>query len=264
VTAPMLRLTVLGSCGTYPGPGRACSGYLLEGPPARPGERPTRVWIDTGSGTLANLLRYASLEEIDAVWLSHLHIDHCTDLPVAYFTLKYGPTRRATPLTVFGPTGWQAHIERFMTVDTSKDITDMLAVHELRDGEELEVGGLGLTAVATHHSVETYAVRADAGETSLAYSADAGPTGALARVAAGTGLFLCEAAWPELPEGAEPIHCTPGEAGEWAATAGAGRLVLTHLRPHADQLDAAAKAEAAYGGAVGIAIEGNVYEVGGT
>ena len=28
----MIRLTVLGSCGTYPGPGRACSGYLFEAP----------------------------------------------------------------------------------------------------------------------------------------------------------------------------------------------------------------------------------------
>jgi ribonuclease BN (tRNA processing enzyme) len=258
----MIRLTVLGSCGTYPGPGRACSGYLFEAPASDGGTRPTRVWVDTGSGTLSNLLRHATLDEVDAVWVSHLHVDHYTDLPVAYFTLKFGQPRRARPLPVFGPTGWAEHLERFLTVDTSRSVRDMFEVHELFDGDDVQIGRLNLRAVATLHSVETYGVRATSATATVSYSADSGPCDALGHLADRSDLFLCEAAWPDRPPEAEMIHCTPAEAGHWAARGGARRLVLTHIRPSDDTDAALAEAGKAYGADVGAAREGDVYEVG--
>ena len=258
----MIKLTVLGSCGTFPGPGRACSGYLLEAPDPAGVTRPTRIWVDTGSGTLANLLGHATLDEVDAVWLSHLHVDHCTDLPVAYYTLKFGVPRRSSPLPVFGPSGWTEHIDRFLTIDTSRSVRDMFEAHELFDGDDVQVGRLGLRAVATRHSVETYGVRASSATATVAYSADSGPCDALGQLADQADLFLCEAAWPDRPDQADPIHCTPAEAGHWAARGGASRLVLTHIRPSDDTAAARAEAAAAYGGAVEAAHEGDVYHVG--
>jgi ribonuclease BN (tRNA processing enzyme) len=258
----VIRLTVLGSCGTYPAPGRACSGYLLEA--GEPGERPTRVWVDSGSGTLANLLLRTRLDELDAIWLSHLHIDHCSDLPLAYYTLKYGDSERTTPLPVFGPSGWGQHMAAFLTADTrseARDVTDVFEVNELGAGAHVRIGGLNLSAFATRHSVETWAVRATAGGRTIAYSADTGPCEALAVLADQADLFVCEAAWAQSLQ-TEPIHCNPLDAGEWAARAGARRLVLTHLRPDADPRAAVAGAAEAYGGEVGAAAEGDVYELG--
>jgi ribonuclease BN (tRNA processing enzyme) len=57
----MIKLTVLGACGTFPAAGRACSGYLVE---AEDAERTASVWIDCGSGTLANLLRYTTVPDL--------------------------------------------------------------------------------------------------------------------------------------------------------------------------------------------------------
>lgn len=266
----MLRLTVLGSCGTYPAPGRACSGYLLEAtPPPPPGASPrrVRVWVDAGSGSLANLLRHTTLEELDAVWLSHLHADHCTDLPVAYYTLRYGVGRRERPLPVFGPAGWEQHMGRFLNVDGEPDddprsMDDEFAVRALTDGEVVRLDGLELTAVATVHSVETYGLRASCAGATIAYSADSGPGEALGRLARDADLFVCEAAWLQAPPSVSPIHCTPADAGGWAARAGAGRLVLTHLRPHTDPSDAARVAADAFGGPVSVAREGDSYELG--
>ena len=256
----MLRLTVLGSCGTFPGPGRACSGYLLEG--GERGGRPWRVWVDTGSGTLANLLRHAPLLDVDAIWVSHLHADHCTDLPVAYYTMRYGGMAPERPLPVFGPTGWHEHMCNFLTADGPRDMRDMFEVHELHDGEDIGLGGLRLTAIATEHSVETYGVRASDGGRTLAYSADSGPCDALVQLGRDADLFLCEAAWMQRPPDNRLIHCTPAEAGERAALARARKLVLTHVRPDCDRQDVVEQAAKAFGGKVGFALEGDVYEFG--
>jgi ribonuclease BN (tRNA processing enzyme) len=257
----MIRLTVLGASGTFPSAGRACSGYLVEG---SSGERRARVWIDTGSGTLANLLRYTSLPELDAIWLSHLHVDHMSDLPVAYYALRYGdydPPPR--PVPVYGPAGWAERMTGFIEAEAPPVIEEAFEVHELRDRERVRLGPLDLTAVATVHSVETYGVRASAPGETLAYSADSGPCDALSELADSAGLFLCEASWMEWPEGANPIHMTPALAGEWAARSGARRLVLTHLRAGADAQKAAELARAACACQVDLASEGATFELGG-
>jgi len=261
----VIRLTVLGSCGTYPAPGRACSGYLLEAAPGGDGRgRPVRVWVDTGGGTLANLLRYTSPTELDAIWVSHLHVDHLSDLPLAYYTLRYGDFEPAgTRVPVFGPAGWADHLSGLVSTGTSSLLEDAFQVHELADGECLRFGPLTLTAVATVHSLETYGVRAVAGGRTIAYSADSGPCDGLGRLADGADLFVCEAAWTEQPSGAEPFHMTPAGAGRFAAEAGVDRLVLTHLRPHDDPRVAVDRAHQAYGGDLDVAVEGNVYQLGG-
>lgn len=257
----MIRLTVLGACGTFPSAGRACSGYLLEG---SSGGRRARVWIDTGSGTLANLLRYTSVPELDAIWVSHLHVDHMSDLPAAYYALRYGdydPPPR--PVPVYGPAGWAERMAGFITAEAPPEIEEAFQVHELRDRERVRLDPLELTAVATVHSVETYGVRASAAGATLAYSADSGPCDALLELAADVDLFLCEASWMEWPDGANPIHMTPALAGEWAARSGARRLALTHLRAGADAQKAAELAATACACQVDVATEGDSFELDG-
>jgi ribonuclease BN (tRNA processing enzyme) len=255
----MMRLTVLGACGTFPSAGRACSGYLVE---AVSGERHARVWIDTGSGTLANLLRYTSLPELDAIWLSHLHVDHTSDLPVAYYALRYGDyDLPPEPVPVYGPAGWAERMAGFIEAEAPPAIEEAFEVHELHDRERVHLGPLDLTAVATVHGVETYGVRASTPGATLAYSADSGPCDQLSELADSADLFLCEASWMERPEGAKPIHMTPTLAGEWAARSGARRLVLTHLRPGADPEKAAEHARTACACDVDVATEGATFEL---
>ena len=255
----MIRLTVLGACGTYPSAGRACSGYLVE---AVSGERHARVWIDTGSGTLANLLRYTSLLEVDAIWLSHLHVDHISDLPVAYYALRYGDyDPPPEPVPVYGPAGWAERMAGFIKAEAPPVIEEAFQVHELHDRERVRLGPLDLTAVATVHSVETYGVRVSAPGVTVAYSADSGPCDALSELADSADLFLCEASWMVWPEGASSIHMTPTLAGELAARSGVRRLALTHLRPEADPEKAAELARVACNCQVEVATEGATYEL---
>src|SRR5689334_17708719 len=64
----MRSLTVLGSCGGYPEPERACSGFLVEWDDFR-------LVLDLGYGTLPRLLSAGPL--VDAVVITHEHPDHC-------------------------------------------------------------------------------------------------------------------------------------------------------------------------------------------
>ncbi|MEU2630138.1 ankyrin repeat domain-containing protein [Kitasatospora sp. NPDC007106] len=87
----LLRLTVLGSAPPYPAADNPCSGYLVS---CGGGQ----VWVDAGSGTLGPLQRHARLDELDAIWISHLHADHCADLLTAHYGALYADVRLAAPI----------------------------------------------------------------------------------------------------------------------------------------------------------------------
>src|SRR4029453_5113623 len=122
------------------------------------------------------------------------------------------------------------HVRPFLSTGESEPIDGTFEVHDLHDGERVELGPLRLEAVATVHSVETYAVRASARGRTLASSADSGSCDALGRLADRADLFICEAAWTEWPEGTPPIHLTAALPGEWGAQARARRPLLDHPR----------------------------------
>ncbi|MCB0922659.1 MAG: MBL fold metallo-hydrolase, partial [Actinobacteria bacterium] len=68
-----MKLTVVGWSGSFPGPDSPASCYLLE-------HEDARILLDLGNGSLGALQRYADIYAVDAVFLSHLHVDHCIDL----------------------------------------------------------------------------------------------------------------------------------------------------------------------------------------
>ena len=248
----MVQMTVLGACGTYPAAGLACSGYLLE---AAGG---TRVWVDAGSGTLANLLARSALGDLDAIWISHLHADHVSDLALAGHALCFGVTPTTRPVPLLGPKGLAEHLRQVMPADVPGVPDNAFDLHELHDGERIGFGALELEAVATEHGIPTFGLRASAGGVTLAYTADTGPCDGAGRLAERADVFLCEASWLRAPDGVPAIHLTAEQAGRCAAEAGARRLVLTHLRPDDDHAGIVAKAEDAFGGPVQLAVEGAV------
>lgn len=244
-----MRLVVLGCSGGYPEPNRACSGYLVEA-------AGRRLWLDAGSGTLARLLARCSLTEIDAVWLTHLHPDHWTDLPLAIHAIAVGAAERIEPLPVYGPRGWA----RAVGVDLHWRGGDYVRLYDerhLSDGVVIRIGDISVRSAAVEHGIETYALRVEAEGRSLAYSADSAPCEALVELARGVDLFVCAAGTMTT----SPIHPNPREAGEMATAAGVERLLLTHLRPGADREQARTMARAAFAGEVELANEGAEYEI---
>lgn len=239
-----LLLTVLGCDGSYPGPGGACSGYLVQG-------ENTSIWLDAGSGTMANLQRFIGLDQIDAVVLTHEHPDHWTDLEAYCVALKWGLRRSGPP--VYGP----ENLERLMRVGSAANAVRWYTIAE---GTDVQVGNLHLTFSRTDHPVPTFAVRIDGAGRSLGYSADSGPDWAMASLGSGLDLALCEATFLSDEEGSVQ-HMSARQAGRTAAEAAAKRLVITHLAPRIDRESARTEAEEAFGAPVEVAAISSRYEV---
>ena len=80
----------------------------------------------------------------------------------------------------------------------------------------------------------------------------------LSGLAAGAYILISEATFREQPGLPGNLHLTPRQAGEHAARAGAGELVLTHLMPGTDGARAREQAAAVFGGDVSLAVPGRV------
>ncbi|WP_328944878.1 MBL fold metallo-hydrolase [Streptomyces sp. NBC_00250] len=234
-----LRITVLGSATPFARPGNACSGYLVEG-------GGVRVWVDAGSGTLAELQRYVALGDVDAVWISHLHADHSADLLTYYYALLYSGRELPLPVPLFGPAGIADRLAGFLTNGSERSpVGRAFAVEELHDGHVARIGGLTLTSRAVEHGLPAFALRVeDERGRSLVYSGDCEPCPSLVELARDCDLFVCEA------DGGAPGHHSAAQAGRSAAEAGAGRLVVTHVGAAVTAAEAVALAAAAYEGEV--------------
>ena len=242
-----MELTVLGACGTYPGPGGACSGYLLR-------HEGFTLYMDAGHGTLSALQQHVAVTDVDALFISHAHPDHFVDIYPFFYSMFWRENRKET-VPVYGPRMAHERIGRLLTPrDGEDDFNSQLPWNEFKAGETIEVGPLTLTAFESAHSCTNVCLRVEAGGRVLTYTGDTGPHPAIEKAAAGADLFLCEASWLEAERSIpEPIHLRAREAGEIAQRAGAQRLVLTHVWPHNDMAMVHEQAAAPYEGPVEIA-----------
>ncbi len=212
-----MRLTVLGAYGSFPGPDGACSGYMVEADGLH-------VLLDAGNGVLSRLERYVGVQELDGIFVSHLHFDHMADLLV----LQYGLDTMRALQPSFRPL-------LLHTPETPPEIAGLLGRSEvftrtfIHDAMLVQLGAMTFSFARMAHPVETYAVSITAGGRKLVYSSDTVYTPRLAEFAQGADLFLCEATAIEGQPAAPGLpHLTARQAGEIAAQAGVGQLLLTH------------------------------------
>jgi ribonuclease BN (tRNA processing enzyme) len=234
-------ITVLGAATPYPAPDAACSGYLLRAGSAK-------VWVDAGFGTFQNLQRHVDPTELDAIWISHLHLDHSHDLQTAFYALAYGHLGLASPIPVYGPPGWVAkyfgeHAGLF------SDVTEVFEMHEIGEDWSGRVGDLHLAVCRVHHAQPAYGLRAEYEGRVLVYSGDTAPCESLVELAAGADLFVCEADFDSPEQRTEYIlHSTPEEAAGMAKAAGVKKLMVTHVAYSLGAQAATTRAAAAFGG----------------
>ena len=246
-----MQLTVLGCAGTFPGPQSPCSSYLVE-------HDGFRLVVDLGAGSLGALQRHIGLLDVDAIYISHLHADHCIDLVAYSYARRYHPSGIPPRLPVYGPAGTSSRICSAFENPPLHGLIDVFDFHEVPAGTR-QIGPFEVTSAVTNHPVECHGLRISAGGSSLAYSGDTGVTDALVDLARDVDLFLCEASWEHGPDNPPGVHLSGREAGEHAARAGARRLLLTHVVAWADPQAILAEAASAYAGDVALAECGATY-----
>ena len=226
-----MRLTVVGCSPAWPNPGGAQSGYLVAGP--------GKLLLDCGPGVLARMRQREPWPEVDAIAITHFHLDHWGDLvPWVWGTIFRFDGDRPRPELWLPPRG-RSLLERFeSTLGTPKMFERTFLLHEYELRRPFRTAGLEVTAIRVpHYQIETYGFRVSDGRTVLAYSGDSGPSESLPELARDADLFLCEATLERGELDGEPRgHLAADEAIAAFEASGARRLLLTH-RPMELPLD---------------------------
>jgi ribonuclease BN (tRNA processing enzyme) len=211
-----VKLTVVGCSPAWPNPGRAHSGYLLE-------HDDGRLLVDCGPGVLSRLREAEGWPVIDAIAITHTHIDHCGDLAAWLWGQLHVPPPGTPAPKLWIPPGGRDDLRHL-----ASRFDEVFEIEEYADGSPFATAGFTVTAVrVSHYTHPTWGFRVEAGGKVAAFSSDTGPTPALTKLAAGADVFLCEAT---LDDGEpEPRgHLTAGEAAAAALAARAHRLLLVH------------------------------------
>lgn len=229
-----MKLTVLGSGSSVPHPERTSSAY----------------WVECSGGTLlldcsASAVHRMAAEgcewaDLDAVWISHFHLDHCGGLAPFLFGTKYAPETqgRKKPLRIFGPKGLGDLMNAF---DAAYDYGLLeqpfpVTLEEIADGSSFSVfPGLEALTFSTPHTPESCAIRLVASDGgSMVFTSDTGYSTNLAVFARGVDLLLIECSFVKD----KPVekHLDLSDIANIARFAKPGMIALTHLYPEWDDI----------------------------
>ena len=215
-----LKITLLGTGVGIPQPGRSQAAVLVESD--------QQILMDCGAGALLRLDQIgASMESLDTVLLSHLHLDHVSDL----LALANGRYLADMPgLEVFGPVGTEDYIRSARRLYPNLSEMDV-AVRDLNPMDSLALKGFDIFAEEALHSVPALAFRLGAEDGVVVYSGDTEPSPRVAALAKDADLLVHECSFPEPFDVTN--HSTPKKLGSMIKNCGVKRVVLTHLYPQA-------------------------------
>jgi ribonuclease BN (tRNA processing enzyme) len=246
-------VTVLGSSAAWPGPGRAAAGLLLQ-------HEGTSVALDLGTGTLSNLQLRIPHDALDAVVVTHQHLDHVLDL-YPLFVARLDHPDRLAPLALYAPLGVFDAVAVLEDEEGKQEMRETFDVREEESGATFEVGPLRFTLRSLPHSIPNLGIRVEADGAVLAYTGDTGPGPEIEELARGVDVLVSEASWEDDDGILADGHLTAQQAGRHAAGAGAGHLVLTHFWSTVDRDRARSLAADAFGREVVIGDENLHIEV---
>jgi ribonuclease BN (tRNA processing enzyme) len=230
-----MNLTVLGSGTTVPHPARSSSGFWLE-------TSGGSILLDCSASAIhrmaAERLNWA---ELDAIWISHFHMDHVGGLAPFLVSIKHAKETqdRLKPLWIFGPPGMRRYLD---VIDSSYDyrLLDqkfLVEVNEIDNMEKFEiVSGVEAVSCKTPHTDESHAIhiRDCSGET-LVFTADTGFAPEIAAFAKNVDLLIVESSY--VRNKTTEKHLELAEAMYLIRKATPKRGMLAHLYPEWDEVD---------------------------
>ncbi|WP_425801171.1 MBL fold metallo-hydrolase [Desulfitobacterium sp. Sab5] len=271
-----MKITVLGYWGAYPGQGEATAGYLLE-------TDKHHILIDCGSGVLAQLFKYISIDALDAVFLSHYHHDHVADLGCLQYAVMIGQQLENTPdarSSAAKSSAANISASKSSSAKSSSaaqalpiyghqqspfipnlSFKNLTAGQEIKAGVPLDLNGLKVEFMQTVHEEYNLAMRFEYGGKRLVYTGDTGYSEDLISFMAGADLVIAESSLYAYQRKQGNGHLTSVEAGELSAKANIQELVLTHFPHYGDLTSLQTEAQHVFKGKVQMAATGKTFEI---
>ncbi len=216
-----MKLRVVGCSPAWQNPGGAQSGYVVE-------EHGRRLLLDCGPGVLPRLRETEAWPHVDAIAITHFHLDHWGDLVPWAFGVLFGPGRGVALPELWLPPDGSETLRALDNPLFSKVLVDNFPVREYEEDTPFAAAGFEVTAIRmAHYDLQSFGFRVRGTNATLAYSGDSAPAPALAELGRGADLMLCEATLAQ-PEPGLRGHLTADEAIDAYRASGASRLLIVH------------------------------------
>lgn len=219
-----MNVTMLGTGTSYPDPNRVQSGILIE-------MADESILFDIGAGVFHRLTQLnVDLSSISSIFLSHFHIDHCSDFLMLCQNLWLSGHDK--PLNIYGPPAIKQWFRGLFDIAfTYARDRLIINVAVLKEHEAVQVGEATISNAPTvHGNMETRALKIEWRDRSFVYSSDTAPCRDVIDLAKGADVLVHECNWLDGPN-PEGVHTTPSELAQIVEEASTKKLVLTHVSP---------------------------------
>lgn len=220
----MIHIDILG-CGEAFDPDRANSSVLVTA-----GD--FRLLIDCGMGVAQAVWQRSDEGDfIDAVYFTHLHVDHCGGLPALLDHM--GAKGRTKPLDIYGPDDALDRIEAAILFAAWPGTTPDFPVKVRAKSQHPQIGPMSARYAQTEHSATNHAIRLEYEGASFFYSGDGRPTIASRALMTGAKVAFHET---QAVRGSDPVpgHCDFDTVRGLVDEQGIGAMWLYHTAGRSD------------------------------
>jgi ribonuclease BN (tRNA processing enzyme) len=216
-----MKIKMLGTGTAVPSLKRGSSSYLVS-------VGQYNILVDIGPSVVRRLLESGyTVDNVDAVFLTHFHVDHTADLSTFLFACNYGIIQRTKPLIVAGGVGihkFYSGLSRIYPWILPKSYD--LGLHGFRS-ETMKIGDVFVRTAKVNHNRESIGLRIE-DEKSVAFSGDTGFSRNLIKLAYEADLLVVDCSFPERKVKG---HLNLSVLEKIVNKARPARVIVSHLYP---------------------------------
>ncbi|MCS7278453.1 MAG: ribonuclease Z [Thermodesulfobacteriaceae bacterium] len=226
-----MKLTILGSGTGWIRVERNAPGYLVQ-------VENFYLLLDCGPGVLKQLLKKGyQLEDISAIFISHFHPDHLSDLIPLFFATRYNlGYHRREPFTLYAGKGFLTFYQKLKEAFGIwvSPPEGLLKIEELPliENYSFYIGPFKAQTSPVKHNPESLALRLEHQGKTLVYSGDTGFCEQIVKLSKKVDLLILECSNSE--NFSVNHHLGPQEIASIVEKTQVKTLVLSHFYPHSE------------------------------
>jgi len=218
-----MRIIFLGTGTGVPEKNNSPSSILIE-------IKNKKLLFDLGDGVIKNLVRKnISVNDIDALFITHFHVDHISGVIPFLFASRYPADLRKKNLYIFGPEGTDMFFKRISKIfkDQIKPESYSLFIKELKPGKIFHFKRIKIKTFKTKHRKESIGYIIYEKDKKVIYTGDTDYDEDYKKIFKKTHLLITECSVPFNIEG----HMSPEKIVKLCENIEVKKIALIHLYP---------------------------------